>query len=1135
MYCDYFGLRCRPFEDHADPQFCLATADCEKALAALESEAHQDSGMALLVAEAGVGKTILLRALVTQLDPSDRAVVLTRPPDGQMNLIRETAKGFGVVLPASHQSARCLSRLRRHLTRALRLNHRANLIVDQAENLTSLNMVQLVTLAKLQHNGRKLLNITLAGRPPICSLLGQSAFRRHAQRPYETRILSPLSLAETAQYVAHRLRIAGAADVNVFDAEAVELIHKDSKGIPRAINQMCHAAMLAAYEISREMSAEAATATTLRERSADARDVGVVTVEQVAAGLTTNDQPSAAVGRVAAEVTGVSHAHLADGPTEVGAASADQGLASSPVLGRGTSPASAAAVDDPPVFGEPTAESELSYAAMDQGGDGDDVTDAYVHKTGVSPSESTCDPREELLNRLDRTLARADRTNASIEVSLQQFTAVKRHFASLVVGGERLVDRLEQRVRHTAKALDDMQNRLEDTLKLTEDRRHSSEAETTRASEIATAVRQHAEGVEAARACAHDVDALIARAQAVEAGLSNVVPRGEKLLLEVQTTCGRLEATQRSAATMLLEIGGASECLSALREQVSECQDAAARLAAGRTESARTTEHLEDTANSARQLLPTLQRACTSAAQEGGRLDALCALTNQTLENLSHANAAAQPVIEQVHEKTRMADEAAEKAGARLTNLATANGTAEAGARLLDELLTSSHQIHEALQGVIAHADDKIGRLDSHNASAANVLHNLSEANVAGHGLVERVHESKQALEETVDGQMGQIEKALQEVSALTMQTELKAKTLVEHNVRAGDLIDKLDSTTGPAVKISAELGQRLDQAEKQVTGIKERCDQGSKLAERLDTVTSLLKEMQACEASVKQTTEDAQHAHEQLLDAADNAHARNDALEELNASSRERIETYEQMQREAETTAERLAAQVLASQRCLKVGGPLINRFMTEAKAIQQQYRDMQGQATQIEHTIADAMARPTEIAAGAQAQAAELERVCEAVQKVFNGLSEATQEAGKRSAECVDVTRHAAQRLSELTIGTDRAAHTLHEWVEEAVRAQSRLERSLQTCPSVRETHPAETIRRVPAGPIPVPHIANPSASESPALLSDPPPATEAHGREEVTNPPTRQETGRPPTRAQAISKLIEDAKRVVSRTKT
>jgi hypothetical protein len=145
--------------------------------------------------------------------------------------------------------------------------------------------------------------------------------------------------------------------------------------------------------------------------------------------------------------------------------------------------------------------------------------------------------------------------------------------------------------------------------------------------------------------------------------------------------------------------------------------------------------------------------------------------------------------------------------------------------------------------------------------------------------------------------------------------------------------------------------------------------------------------------------------------------------------------------------------------------------------------------------------------------------------VQKVFDGLSQATQEAGKRSSECVDVTRHAAQRLSELTIGTDRAAHTLHEWVEEAVRAQSRLERSLQTCPSVRETHPAEAIRRVPDGPIPVPRIANPSAAEGPALLSEPP-ATEEQSRQDVTKPPTR---------AQAISKLIEDARQAVTGTKT
>ena len=48
-------------------------------------------------------------------------------------------------------------------------------------------------------------------------------------------------------YVRHRLKIAGAGDVDPFDKQALALMHVASGGIPRLINRLGNAAMLAAY------------------------------------------------------------------------------------------------------------------------------------------------------------------------------------------------------------------------------------------------------------------------------------------------------------------------------------------------------------------------------------------------------------------------------------------------------------------------------------------------------------------------------------------------------------------------------------------------------------------------------------------------------------------------------------------------------------------------------------------------------------------------------------------------------------------------------------------------------------------------------------------------------------------------
>jgi general secretion pathway protein A len=56
-----------------------------------------------------------------------------------------------------------------------------------------------------------------------------------------------LSFAEAKEYIAHRLKKAGADKGKIFDLEAVKSIFHHSKGIPRAMNIICDAALLYGY------------------------------------------------------------------------------------------------------------------------------------------------------------------------------------------------------------------------------------------------------------------------------------------------------------------------------------------------------------------------------------------------------------------------------------------------------------------------------------------------------------------------------------------------------------------------------------------------------------------------------------------------------------------------------------------------------------------------------------------------------------------------------------------------------------------------------------------------------------------------------------------------------------------------
>jgi hypothetical protein len=58
---------------------------------------------------------------------------------------------------------------------------------------------------------------------------------------------SPLTKEQTHQYIAERLKIAGANGVPIFSQEAMDVVHRYSRGIPRVVNLLCEHALGNAY------------------------------------------------------------------------------------------------------------------------------------------------------------------------------------------------------------------------------------------------------------------------------------------------------------------------------------------------------------------------------------------------------------------------------------------------------------------------------------------------------------------------------------------------------------------------------------------------------------------------------------------------------------------------------------------------------------------------------------------------------------------------------------------------------------------------------------------------------------------------------------------------------------------------
>jgi general secretion pathway protein A len=247
MYEPFFGLHERPFDLVPDTRFLFLTARQREALSNLRYGMGTAKGLTLLLGEAGTGKTTLLQAALPQRDQAVECVLLSNPTLTRPEFYEFLARGFSLSPDAAASKARFLLEFRRHLEDRQSAGQLCALVLDEAQSLPYELLEEVRLLSNIETSRTKLLNVVLAGQPELAVRLNEPGLRQLKQRIALRCELAPFDFAETASYVAGRLRIAGAEPVNVFSREAILRIHDVSAGIPRTINVVCDNALIAGF------------------------------------------------------------------------------------------------------------------------------------------------------------------------------------------------------------------------------------------------------------------------------------------------------------------------------------------------------------------------------------------------------------------------------------------------------------------------------------------------------------------------------------------------------------------------------------------------------------------------------------------------------------------------------------------------------------------------------------------------------------------------------------------------------------------------------------------------------------------------------------------------------------------------
>lgn len=252
MYESFYGLRERPFELTPNPRFLFMTSRHREALTTLEYGLSARTGVALLVGDAGTGKTTVVHAaLQSQQVRQSLAVYLNNPSLTRAEFVEFLAAGFGLSHDAARSKTRCLAELTDTLVARHSSGVMTALIIDEAQCLPDELLEEVRLLANIESAADKLLSIILAGQPELALRLNHPSLRQLKQRIGLRCSLAPLTLAETTAYIAARVRVAGGEASSLFTPDAVQLIHERSGGIPRTVSVICDNALVAGFALDR--------------------------------------------------------------------------------------------------------------------------------------------------------------------------------------------------------------------------------------------------------------------------------------------------------------------------------------------------------------------------------------------------------------------------------------------------------------------------------------------------------------------------------------------------------------------------------------------------------------------------------------------------------------------------------------------------------------------------------------------------------------------------------------------------------------------------------------------------------------------------------------------------------------------
>lgn len=251
IYNAHFGFHERPFTLVPDPEFLYWSRSHRLAYTMLEYGVLTRSPITVITGEIGAGKTTLVQQLLQSL-PDDVDVGLISNAQGDRGeLLQWVLHALGEPFDPSGSYVTLFQQLQNHLLEVYSEGRRVILIIDEAQNLNTGTPEELRMLTNINSNKDELVQLVLVGQPELRELISRPELKQFVQRVGASFHLSAMSQDNVAEYVAHRLKVAGGKG-HEFTDSAMKKVFDVTGGVPRLVNQICDLALVYAFSAEQD-------------------------------------------------------------------------------------------------------------------------------------------------------------------------------------------------------------------------------------------------------------------------------------------------------------------------------------------------------------------------------------------------------------------------------------------------------------------------------------------------------------------------------------------------------------------------------------------------------------------------------------------------------------------------------------------------------------------------------------------------------------------------------------------------------------------------------------------------------------------------------------------------------------------